>query len=105
MPMRTSLLSWPILLLPLALHAEPFPKADPKAGKQAYEEAKCSACHNARMGGDGDRMYTRPERRVQDARSLLKLVRFCVDQTGASVFPEDVEHIAAYLNQQFYKFK
>lgn len=103
--MRTSLLLWPILLLPLALHAEPFPKADPGAGKQAYEEAKCSTCHNARMGGDGDRIYTRPERRVQDARSLLKMVRFCVDQTGAGVFPEDVEHIAAYLNQQFYKFK
>lgn len=103
--MKTSPLPWFILLLPLALHAEPFPKADPRAGKQAYEEAKCSACHNARMGGDGDRVYTRPERRVQDAQSLLKMVRFCVDRTGASVFPEDVEHIAAYLNQQFYKFK
>ena len=52
--MTLSLLSWPVLLLPLVLHAAPFPKADPRAGRQAYEEAKCSACHNSRMGGDGE---------------------------------------------------
>jgi mono/diheme cytochrome c family protein len=93
------------LLLPLPLHANPFPKADLKAGKQAYDEAKCSACHNARMSGNGDLMYTRPERRVKSPEQLRKLVHFCVGQTGASVFPEDIEHIAAYLNHQFYKFK
>lgn len=36
--MRTSLLSWPILLLPLALHAEPFPKA----GKQVQVRQEAS---------------------------------------------------------------
>jgi hypothetical protein len=57
------------------------------------------------MGGDGNRIFTRPDRRVRNAEALVKQVRFCVDQTGAKIFPEDVEHIAAYLNQQFYKFK
>lgn len=93
------------VLFPLSLYAEPFPKADPKAGKQAFDEAKCNACHVSLMGGDGNRIFTRPERRVKDAQALLKQVRFCVNQTGAGLFPEDVEHIAAYLNQQFYKFK
>jgi mono/diheme cytochrome c family protein len=103
--MKISTLMLCTLLLPLSLHAEPFAKSDPKAGKLAFDEANCNACHAGRMGGDGNRMFTRPERRVKDAPALLKQVRFCVNQTGANVFPEDIEHIAAYLNQQFYKFK
>lgn len=87
-----------------AAHANPFPKANPQTGKKILGEAKCGACHNSLMGGDGDKIYTRPERKVKDAQALLKMVRFCVTQTGTQVFPEDMEHLAAYLNQQFYKF-
>lgn len=93
------------LWLAAAAQAEPFAKADPKAGKNLYDEAKCNACHASSMGGDGNRMYTRPEHKVKDAPGLQKMVQFCVDRTGAAVFPEDVVHIAAYLNQQFYKFQ
>lgn len=92
-------------LLPLALHADPFPNADPEVGKKRFEEAKCNACHVSLVGGDGNRVFTRPERKVRDAQALAKMVRFCVDRTGAGIFPEDIEHVAAYLNQQFYEFK
>ena len=92
------------LFIATAAHADPFAKADPGAGRNLLEEANCNACHVKRMGGDGSRMYTRPDRRVSDAQGLLKMVQFCVDRTGAAVFPEDVVHMAAYLNQQFYKF-
>ena len=87
-----------------AAMANPFPKGDAAAGKRAYDEAKCNACHAKMMSGDGNRLFTRPERKISTAPALLKMVRFCVDRTGASVFPEDLEHIAAYLNQHFYKF-
>lgn len=93
------------LALPSGAHADPFPKADPAAGKRVFDEAKCNACHDRIMGGNGNRLFTRAERKIASAPALLKMVRFCVDRTGASVFPEDVEHIAAYLNQQFYKFE
>jgi len=93
------------LFLATAALADPFAKADTGAGKNLLDEAKCNACHAARMGGDSNRMYTRPERKVRDAQGLLKMVQFCVDRTGAAVFPEDVVHMAAYLNQQFYKFE
>jgi len=86
-------------------HADPFAKADPKAGKSLFDEAQCNGCHASRMDGDGNRMFTRPERKVKDAQGLLKMVRYCVSQTGAAIFPEDTDHIAAYLNQQFYKFR
>lgn len=93
------------LSLSAAVHAaDPFAKADPAAGRALLDEAKCNACHVTRMGGDGSRMYTRPERKVRDAQGLLKMVQFCVDRTGAAVFPEDVIHMGVYLNQQFYKF-
>lgn len=95
----------PALLVPALALAEPFPKADPAAGKRAYDEAKCGACHEKLMGGDGNRMFTRPERKISSPQALVKMVRFCIDRTGASVFPEDAEHIAAYLNRDFYKFK
>ena len=88
-----------------AAHADPFPNADPKVGKKHFDEAKCNACHVSLMGGDGNRIFTRPERKVKDAQALAKMVRFCVSQTGTGIFPEDIEHIAAYLNREFYKFK
>jgi len=93
------------LFLAGAARADPFPNADSKAGKKYFDEAKCNACHASIMGGDGNRIFTRPERRIGDAQQLLKMVRFCVDRTGAGVLPEDIEHIAAYLNREFYKFK
>ena len=89
----------------LAFAAEPAVKTDPAAGRRAFEEAKCSGCHDKLMGGDGNRIFTRPDRKLTSAPALGKMVRFCIDRTGANVFPEDAEHIIAYLNQQFYKFK
>lgn len=87
------------------LHANPFPNADPQLGRKHFDEAKCNSCHVSLMAGDGNRIFTRPERKIKDPKALLKMVRFCVDRTGAGIFPEDIEHIAAYLNQEFYKFK
>lgn len=87
------------------LHAGPFADANPDVGKKRFDEAKCNGCHVTLMEGNGDRIFTRPERKIKDPQGLLKMVRFCVDRTGAGIFPEDVAHIAAYLNHAFYKFK
>jgi hypothetical protein len=87
------------------VHAEPFPNADAEIGKKRFDEAKCNSCHVSLMEGDGNRIFTRPERKIKDPHGLLKMVRFCVERTGADVFPEDIGHIAAYLNRDFYKFK
>ena len=94
-----------VLLLPATAAAQAIPKADTAAGKRAYDEAKCGACHDKLMSGDGNRIFTRENRRIASPAALSKMVRFCIDRTGASLFPEDADHIAAYLNSQFYKFK
>ncbi len=89
-----------------AAQAQPFPKADPKAGEKLVTQSKCdSACHASLVGGDGTGIYTRPNRRVKTAQQLLTQVRFCNTQLGTNWFPEDEEHVAAYLNQRYYKLK
>jgi cytochrome c553 len=85
--------------------AAPFPKADPAAGAKLVDEAKCSGCHAQRFGGDGTSVYTRPDRKVKSADALLKQVRACVTQLNVQWFPDEEEHVAAYLNQKYYKFK
>lgn len=87
------------------LYANPFPGADPKAGHKLMEKAHCDACHASLAGGDGSAIYTRADRKVKSAQGLLAQVRFCSTQLNANWFPEDEENVAAYLNQQYYKFK
>ena len=84
--------------------ADPFPKGDPKIG-QNLEEKSCRACHVSMFGGDGSKVYTRPNRIVKTPQQLLARIDICNANTNAGFFPEDEEHVAAYLNQKYYKFK
>ena len=93
------------LILAGSAQAAPFAKADPKTGKALFDKAKCDACHASLMGGDGAKLFTRPERKMKNAEALLKQVKFCAGQVGAQWFPDEEEHVAAYLNQQYYKFR
>ena len=94
-----------ILLLPLvAAAANPFPKGNPNQGKKLHE-AKCVACHQRLVGGDGSEIYKRIDRKINAPQALLQRVAACNAQVNAGWFPEDEEHAAAYLNQQYYKFK
>ncbi len=90
-------------LLVSAVHAAPVAKGDPKIGKALHDKA-CISCHASMFGGDGSKIYTRADRKVQNAQQLAARVSACNANTGAGWFPEDEAHVAAYLNQQYYKF-
>ena len=77
---------------------------DPKLGK-ALHDKQCVACHAKMFGGDGNKIYTRTPRLINDRTALAQRVAMCSAQTGAKWFPEDEENVTAYLAQQFYKFK
>lgn len=95
-----------LLALAGAAQAQASPKGDPKAGEKLMAQAKCdSACHASLVGGDGTGIYTRANRRVKTPQQLLTQVRFCNTQLGTNWFPEDEEHVAAFLNQRYYKLK
>jgi mono/diheme cytochrome c family protein len=91
-----------------ALAADPQPKpfaaGDPEKGKKIVE-TDCVSCHAQRFKGDADQMYLRPDHRVKTPEQLLSQVRVCNSQLSKNYFPDEEEHIAAYLNSRFYKFK
>jgi len=82
----------------------PFRAGDTKAGKTMVDR-DCVSCHAQRFAGDPDQMYRRSDRRVKTPAQLLTQVQGCNVNLGKSYFPEEEEHIAAYLNLEFYKFK
>ena len=77
---------------------------DPKVGKSLHDK-QCVACHVDRFKGDGTKVYTRSPRLINDKVALGQRVATCASQINAGWFPDDEEHVAAYLNQRFYKFK
>ncbi|MBS1188269.1 MAG: cytochrome c [Rhodocyclaceae bacterium] len=92
------------LLLPAAALADaPWGKADPRLGK-ALHDRSCIACHARLYGGDGSKMYTRPGRLVTNPRELLQRVAACNAMTKAGWIPKQESAVAAWLNQQYYRF-
>ena len=82
----------------------PFKAGNSDAGK-ALVEKDCVSCHAARYPDDPGKIYTRADHRVKSPAQLLTQVQACNANLGKGYFPDEEEHIAAYLNLQFYKFK
>ena len=80
-----------------------FANGDPRRG-QPLVERDCSGCH-VRLAGDADRIYTRDDRRVRTPAQLQAQVAYCNTQLATGYFPDDEEHVAAWLNQRYYRFK
>lgn len=88
------------LMLGLALaplHAAPFDKGDPAAGKALHDKS-CLTCHD-------NSVYARTNRIVKTPAQLAARISGCNANTGAGWFPNEERDVAAYLNQRFYHFK
>lgn len=85
--------------------AAPFAKGDAGAGKQTFDQHKCNSCHAGKFGGDGNMIFTRKERKVTSPAALATQIRTCSTNLGLMLFEDEEENLAAYLNQNFYKFK
>jgi cytochrome c peroxidase len=83
----------------------PFPNGDPKTGEKLFNEKNCNACHIQRFGGTGEKMFTRTEHKVTTPQKLAAQVAACNTNLNAGWFPDDEEHVAAYLNQKYYQLK
>lgn len=81
-----------------------FKNADVAAGKKLLE-SNCIACHASSFGGDGSGIYTREFRKVKTPNGLVVQVRNCNTMLDLKWFDEDELNVAAYLNQQYYKFE
>ncbi len=84
--------------------ADGFRNGDAKLG-EPIASRDCVACHARRFEGNADRIYLRADRKVRSAAQLMAQIRYCNTELGAGYFPEEEEHIAAYLNRQYYHFQ
>jgi mono/diheme cytochrome c family protein len=85
------------ITLCLLAAAPALPAANLDNGK-ALVDANCTSCHD-------ERLYTRPDRRVTTLDGLNKQVRRCELSLGLKWFDEDIDDVAAYLNQTYYHLK
>ena len=71
--------------------------ADAQRGQQLHDE-HCMKCHDTAV-------YTRENRFIANQDALLKQVKRCELNLGLRWFDKDINDVAEYLNQSFYKFK
>ena len=89
-----------LLFLPAAALAA----GDPAEGKKLVDEKRCETCHHNKTLGDAKAIYLRKDRKVTSLEKLKAQVALCNSELGLQLFPDDEEHIVAYLNQAYYKF-
>jgi hypothetical protein len=77
---------------------------DPAIGKKLVEDSKCELCHHNLTMGDAKAVYLRKDRKVTSIAKLKAQVALCSSQLSLGLFPEDEDHITAYLNETYYKF-
>jgi len=99
--MRSGLLLLTLVLAPVLAFAS---DADAVEGKRLVAEKKCEICHNNLTMGDAKAVYLRKDRKVTTLAKLKAQVAACNTQLNLGLFPEEEEHIAAYLDREYYKF-
>ena len=94
-----------VLLSVSALLALPaHPAGDPAEGRKLVTEHKCETCHHNKTLGDAKAVYLRKDRKVTSMAKLKAQVALCSSELNLKLFPDDEEHIVAYLNETYYKF-
>jgi hypothetical protein len=78
---------------------------DAAEGRKLVAEKNCETCHHNKTMGDAKAVYLRKDRKVTSLEKLKTQVALCNSELSLQLFPEDEEHIVAYLNQTYYKFR
>ena len=77
---------------------------DAAEGKKLVAEKNCEACHHNKTQGDAKAIYLRKDRKVTSMEKLKAQVALCNSELNLQLFPDEEEHIVAFLNQTYYKF-
>lgn len=88
-----------------AAHAEPFATGNPANGKKLFVQYDCNSCHKGKVGGDGNAIFTRPNRIVTNADKLIDRMEQCSGAIGKNLTMQEKLDLAAHLNQTYYHFK
>ena len=110
MKMTIKLFGFPILPTMILLAASmsalanPFPKGNAQEGQKLFDKYNCNQCHNSIMGGDGNKIFTRFNRKRNSPDGLIEQIDMCSGNVNAHFTAKETQDLAAYLNI-FYKFK
>lgn len=72
-------------------------------GRKLVAEKKCEGCHANKTLGDAKAIYLRKDRKVTSIAKLKAQVALCNSELNLGLFPEEEEHVAAFLNATYYK--
>lgn len=103
--MKKILLTLSLLMLAATAQAAPFANGDAASGKKLFDKFNCNSCHIDMVGGDGNAIFTRPNRKVIQPAQLSAQMKRCSSVVGANLSAQEEENLSAYLNQTYYKFK
>ena len=73
-------------------------------GRKLVEEKRCEICHHNKTLGDAKAIYLRKDRKVTSLEKLKAQVALCNTELNLQLFPDDEEHIAAFLDDAYYRF-
>lgn len=90
-----------LLCAATAASANPFPNGNAQAGQKLFDQYKCNRCHAAMLGGDGNTMFTRADRKVHNATELVAQMAACSGAIGTNLTPQNEQHLGAYLNRYY----
>ena len=91
-------------LLPALAAALAMAAPDAATGRKLVEESRCELCHGNKTMGEAKAIYLRKDRKVNSFAKLKAQVAVCSTQLNLGLFPEDEEHIVAYLDATYYHF-
>ncbi len=93
------------LLLMSSAHAAPFPSGDAEAGKKFFAQNNCNRCHDGIMKGDGNKIFTRFNHKVNSPDELIAQLGRCSAGGNIPMTPQDKQNLGAYLSREYYHFK
>lgn len=73
-----------------------FAAGDSVAGKALHDEANCLSCHTTKPYDPA---------KTNTYEKLVKAVNFCNVNLNTGWFDDEVEHVVAFLNKEYYKLK
>ncbi len=73
-------------------------------GRKLVAEHHCESCHERKAQGDAKAIYLRKDRRVTSLAKLKAQVALCNSELNLQLFPEDEEHVVAFLDGTYYRF-
>jgi hypothetical protein len=94
-----------VALLAAFVGAPAFAAPSVAEGRKLVEQNKCENCHHNKTLGDAKAIYLRRDRRVTTIEKLKAQVAACNTELNIGLFPEDEEHVVAFLNDTYYKFR